>query len=66
MRNRDCETNLPIEYLRSLKKGYEDWLKDVEPRIPVLRIDWNEFKSTDYIMNLIHKKLEQTNKGLIL
>ena len=66
MRNRGCETNLPVEYLRSLKKGYEDWLKDVEPRIPVLRIDWDEFKSTDYVIDLINKKLEKTRKGLVI
>lgn len=66
MRNRECETNLPIDYLRSLKKGYEDWLQDIEPRIPVLRIDWNTFKSIDYVTDLIHKKLKKTKKGLVI
>ena len=66
MRNRGCETNLSIEYLSSLKKGYEDWLEDVEPRIPVLKIDWNKFKSTEHVTDLIHKKLKKTRKGLVI
>ncbi len=53
-RGRDCEKTLPVEYLRDLQAGYEDWLIDVggkkdadgmshsQGRIPVVRIDWNE------------------------
>jgi len=66
MRNRGCETNLPVEYLHSLKKGYEDWLDDVSPRIPVLKINWNEFKSTEYVTELVRKKLKETRRGLII
>jgi len=65
-RSRNCESTIPLEYLKDLKKGYEDWLKDVSPRIPVLRIDWNEFKDTEYVINLVKNKLKETRKGLIL
>lgn len=58
-RNRDCESELPLEYLTKLKQGYEDWLKDVHPRIPVVRIDWNEFKNVDYILERIKRVLEK-------
>ena len=66
MRNRGCETKIPVEYLRSLKKGYEDWLEDVEPRIPVFRIDWNKFQPTENVIKLIREKLQETRKGLII
>ena len=65
MRNRDCETTIPIEYLRKLKKGYEDWLHDIEPRIPVLKLNWNTFQSTEKVVELIKQKLKN-RKGLIV
>jgi len=65
-RSRNCETNIPLEYLKDLQKGYEDWLKDVSPRIPILRIDWNKFKDTEYVINLVKNKLKETKKGLVL
>ena len=61
-RSRNCETNIPLEYLKDLQKGYEDWLKDVSPRIPVLRIDWNKFKDTEYVINLVKINLKKQKK----
>ena len=65
LRERDCESNVPIEYLQKLKQGYEEWLQDIQPRIPVLRIDWNEFKSIKYVINEINKLTTKT-KGLVI
>ena len=65
-RSRNCESTIPLDYLKDLQKGYEDWLKDVSPRIPVLRIDWNKFKDTEYVINLVKNKLKETRKGLVL
>ena len=64
-RSRDCETGITLEYLRSLKKGYEDWLNDVSDRIQVIKVDWNEFESTDDIVEKIKDKIKK-KKGLIL
>lgn len=66
MRSRGCETGITIEYLSNLKKGYEEWLLDVEPRIPVLRINWNKFQPMENIVKLIYNKLKETRKGLII
>lgn len=63
-RSRDCESDLPLEYLISLKKGYEDWLEDILSRIPVLKIDWNKFGSVEDIIRDINKILSK-KKGLI-
>jgi len=65
-RSRDCEVNIPLEYLKNLQNGYEEWLRDIHPRIPVLRIDWNEFKSTEYVINEIRNVIKQTKSGLVL
>lgn len=64
-RSRNCETNIPLEYLQNLRNGYEDWITDINPRIPVLRIDWNEFKTTQYVMEQIKNTIKHTKRGLI-
>ena len=57
-RSRDCETTIPIEYLRDLRDGYEDWLKGVEKHIPVLRLDWNEFQDTIVVAKKIREHIK--------
>jgi deoxyadenosine kinase len=42
-RGRECEKDLPVEYLVKLREGYEEWLTDIGRRVPVLRLDWSEF-----------------------
>lgn len=64
-RARGCETGITLEYLQSLQKGYEDWLEDVCPRIPVIRVDWNIFRDTEDVVKLINDKLKN-RKGLIV
>ena len=64
-RSRGCETGITVEYLKSLKKGYEDWLEDISPRIPVIKIDWNEFGTTDEVLVKINEKI-RNKKGLVL
>jgi deoxyadenosine kinase len=64
-RSRGCETGITVEYLKSLKKGYEDWLEDISPRIPVIKIDWNEFGTTEEVLVKINEKI-RNKKGLVL
>ena len=64
-RSRGCETGITIEYLKSLKEGYEEWLSDVEDRIPVLKLDWNSYQDTDIIILKIKEKIKE-KKGIIL
>ena len=64
-RSRNCEIGITLEYLRALKKGYEDWLDDISDRIQVIKVDWNEFGTTDDIVKKINEKI-QKKKGLTL
>ncbi len=66
IRARGCEINISVDYLNSLQNGYEEWLKDISPRIPVLRLDWNEFLPTEEVIVLIKAKLDETRKGLVI
>lgn len=65
-RSRDCETTITLEYLQALQKGYEEWIQDIHPRIPVIRIDWNTFKDTEYIIEIIEKYKKQYQKGIVV
>lgn len=58
-RGRECEKEIPLSYLAALKKGYEDWLKDIEGRIPVIRIDWNKFKNVNEVIDMIKPKIKR-------
>ena len=64
-RSRDCESKMTLEYLVKLKKGYEEWLKDIEPRIPVLRLDWNKFQDTKDVVKVVKMYLKGV-KGLVI
>lgn len=63
-RARPCENGVDLEYLKALKAGYEEWLVDVEPRIPVLRLDWDEFHDTNEVIAKINQKLVD-RRGLV-
>lgn len=64
-RSRECESGITLEYLKDLKRGYEDWLVDISPRIPVIRIDWNTFKDVKYVSEKIRDHIKN-KRGLIL
>jgi deoxyadenosine kinase len=63
-RGRPCEDGIDLEYLKALKAGYEEWLADVEPRIPVLRLKWDEFRDTNEVVAQINQKLAD-RRGLV-
>ena len=59
MRSRDCECNLPLEYLQKLSRAYEDFLEDISQIIPVLRVDWSTFRSADEMAKQIKVNLAE-------
>lgn len=65
-RSRSCETGLTLDYLVKLKQGYEEWLKDVEDRIPVLRLDWNTYIEPARVVILVKKAIASKRKGITL
>jgi deoxyadenosine/deoxycytidine kinase len=38
---------IPLDYLRTLHQGYQDWLAEISPRIPTVKLDWSQFKSAE-------------------
>ena len=47
MRSRDCESSVSLEYLVELRAAYDDFIKQISLVIPVIKVNWSEFRSTD-------------------
>jgi deoxyadenosine/deoxycytidine kinase len=56
-RSRDCECSIPIEYLRKLHVAYEEFIDEISKVIPVIKVNWNTFRSTEEMANVIEKGL---------
>jgi len=52
-RNRGMESGMLIDYLRDLKVGYDEFLLDISKTIPVIKVDWAEFKTDKEIVEKI-------------
>lgn len=55
-RARNSETGISLDYLKRLRDEYNLFLEEISKVIPVLVIDWNEFKSAEEIAEKV--KLE--------
>lgn len=50
LRDRDVESGITIEYLRSLHAAYETFVCDISRTARVIRVDYSEFVSTEQIV----------------
>merc|ERR1712039_972784 len=53
MRSRDCESGIPIEYLRALHAAYEVFIKDIARVIPVIKVDYERFRTAEEMAAVI-------------
>ena len=58
MRNRGMETGITLEYLQGLYNAYEDFIADVSRVIPVLRINYNSFRTAEEMADIIKREVE--------
>jgi deoxyadenosine/deoxycytidine kinase len=68
LRGRECEKGIDLAYLTALRTGYEDWMSsEICEKIPVLRLDWNTFKSMDEVVPILTEfvKSRKMNKGIL-
>ena len=47
MRSRDVETGISLEYLTALYQGYEEFVTDISRTIPVVRVDYDRFRTAE-------------------
>lgn len=58
-RDREMESSITLEYLQNLIEGYEKFIKEISKVIPVIRVNWNEFHSTEEIAKKIKEEYEK-------
>ncbi|MBN2800768.1 MAG: deoxynucleoside kinase [Deltaproteobacteria bacterium] len=53
MRSRGVESGLTLEYLTALYEAYEDFIRDISRTIPVIRVDWDQFRDVEEMARVI-------------
>ena len=58
-RARGCETGITVEYLTSLYNAYEVFIAEIARVIPVIKIDYSEFRTPDEMAQRIVREYER-------
>jgi len=53
MRSRDCESAIPLEYLKALYQAYEVFIADIARVIPVIKVDYSQFRTAEAMAKVI-------------
>lgn len=61
MRSRDVEANIPLEYLRALHQGYEEFVAEISKVIPVIRVDYERFATAEQMATVIQREYASTS-----
>ncbi len=56
MRNRDVESGISLEYLSALRDNYESFIDDISRLVPVVRVNWEEFRDAETMASVIEKE----------
>ena len=58
LRNRDCEKDISIEYLQRLYQAYEKTLQEIGKSIPIIRVNYNKFKTAEGMAEMIYREYQ--------
>ncbi len=56
LRQRDVEGGISLEYLTALYDEYENFMRDISRSVPVIRVDWDTFRSVEDMAAVIEKE----------
>lgn len=60
-RARDCEAGISLEYLKSLHDHYEEFLLEIAKVVPVIRVNWSNFKDPKEVAEKIIQEYQNMN-----
>ncbi|KAL9644756.1 hypothetical protein ABK040_012410 [Willaertia magna] len=60
-RSREMEKTIGLEYLQKLHKGYEEWLEIISKDIPVIKVNWSEFRSVEDVTEEIIRAYQKVH-----
>jgi deoxyadenosine kinase len=52
-RSRDVESGVSLEYLQALYAAYEEFVHDIARSVPVIRVDWDQFRDVGEMATVI-------------
>ena len=58
-RARGCETGITVEYLTKLYNAYEEFLAEISKVIPVIRVNYNKFKTAEEMAKIIKEEYDK-------
>ena len=58
-RARGVETGITIEYLRALHAGYEEFISDISKSIPVISVNWQQFRSAEEMAEVVRSEWQK-------
>ena len=61
MRNRDVESGISLEYLQALYAEYESFIDDISRTVPVIRVDYDRFRSAEEMAEVIEREYLHSN-----
>ena len=56
MRNRDVESGISLDYLKALYQEYEAFIGDISRTVPVIRVDYDRFRSAEEMAAVIERE----------
>jgi deoxyadenosine kinase len=55
-RSRGVESGISLDYLRGLHDGYEEFVRDISRVIPVIRVDYDRFRTVEEMAEVITRE----------
>ncbi len=56
MRQRDVESGVSLDYLKALYVEYESFISDISKTVPVIRIDYDQFRDAEEMAAVIQRE----------
>ncbi len=63
-RSRDAEAGIPLDYLKKLYDGYEEFVEEMARYTVVVSIDWSDYWPVERVAKVIHQEVHDNQKFL--
>jgi deoxyadenosine kinase len=60
-RSRDVESGISLDYLKMLHHEYETFIQSVSRTIPVIRVNWEQYRTPEEMAVVIEREYRDTN-----
>jgi deoxyadenosine kinase len=61
LRNRSVESSISLEYLTALHREYTNFIQDISRTIPVIRVDYDQFRDPEEMAEMIQREYLDAN-----